>query len=158
VDVKTSLITVAYYGTIYEANEYFSKRLHERAWTNSKPANREKALWAATSIIDALNFKGAKHSDSQFLEFPRDDDTEVPIEIRMATYEIAQSLLDGKDPDEELENLGVIHRGMGSARSSYSRTQVPIEHIINGVPSQPAWNWLKPFLRDDVDIVLTRIR
>lgn len=151
-------MVIEYYGTIYEADEYFSQRLHERAWTNSKAVDREKALLAATFIIDALNFKGAKHSDSQFLEFPRDDDTEVPVEIRLATYEVAQSLLDGIDPDEELENLGVISLGMGSTRTSYSRTQVPIEYIINGVPSPQAWRWLKPFLRDDAYVVLSRTR
>jgi hypothetical protein len=154
---EISHLTYGYYGTIYEAREYFSNRLHGRAWTNSNPLDRKKALWAAALIIDALNYKGDKHSESQFLEFPRDDDTEVPEEIRVASYEIAYSLLDGKNPDDELENLAVIHHGIGSARSSYSRNQVPLKHIINGVPSEQAWRLLQPYLREDGAILLTRI-
>jgi len=150
-------ITVEYYGTLQEANDYFGNRLHERVWSKSSPTNRERALWAASLIIDALNFKGDKHSESQWLEFPRDDDTEVPEEIRVTSYEIAHSLLDGKDPDLELEALGIISHSIQDTTTSYSRQQVPIEHIINGVPSEQAWRLLRPFLREDDAIVLSRI-
>ena len=94
---------------------------------------------------------------SQPLEFPRGADTEVPEAIRMASYEIAHSLLDGKDPEMELENLGIVSQGFGSVRTAYNRSQVPIEHIINGIPSAAAWRLLKPFLRDDEAIKLSRI-
>jgi len=171
-DINTEI-----YGSVVEATVYFSLRLHENVWSKANPADRFKALWAATQIIDALNFKGYKHSTyvvlqaspgangatireaeaSQFLEFPRDADIEVPEEIQLATYEIASSLLDGKDPELELENLGIISQGFASVRSSYSRNQVPINHIINGVPSPQAWRWLRPFLREDDAIVLARV-
>ena len=49
--------------------------------------------------------------------------------IRCACYEIGHSLLDGKDPEMELENLGVISQGYGSVRTTYSRTHV-VEHIV----------------------------
>jgi hypothetical protein len=166
-----------YYGTLQEANDYFDNRLHETAWYRARATDRPKALIAATRIIDALNFKGYKHtvqvlldgdpdaSDediraqeaAQPLEFPRGDDTEVPEAIRMACYEIAHSLLDGKDPELELENLGIVSQGYESVRTTYSRTQVPIEHIINGVPNAQAWRLLRPFLRDDDAIKLARI-
>ena len=48
---------------------------------------------------------------SQELEFPRGADTEVPEAIRRACYEIAHTLLDGKDPELELENLGIVSQG-----------------------------------------------
>lgn len=170
-------ITSDFYGTVVEANEYFSLRLHERAWTDAIPTDRSKALWAATVIIDALNFKGHRATvytlleatplatdeeireaeASQPLEFPRGADTVVPEDIRRATYEIAHAMLDGKDPELELETLGIVSQGYASVRTSYSRNQVPIEHIINGVPSPQAWRWLKPFLRDDDQIVLSRV-
>jgi hypothetical protein len=176
-DAATNHITVEYYGTIYEANEYFAQRLHERVWSEASPADRVRALWAATLIIDALNYKGQRHpvyevlqgnpdadaatiraaDASQILEFPRDADTEVPEEVRLATYEIAQALLDGKDPELELETLGIVSQGFQSVRTSYSRNQVPIDHIINGVPSPQAWRWLRPLLRDDDATTLSRI-
>ena len=162
---------------IAEATEYFAQRLHETAWSAASDADREKALVAATQIIDGLNFKGCKHSvytlldansaadtseiqateASQALEFPRGADTEVPEAIRRACYEIAYALLDGKDPELELENLSVESMGYGQVRTGYSRNQVPIEHIINMVPSSVAWRLLRPFLRDGDAVKLSRV-
>lgn len=166
-----------YYGTLQEANEYFDNRLHESAWYGARPADRPKALIAATKILDTLSYKGNKHtvqelldanpnatSDeireqeaAQPLEFPRGSDTEVPDAIRLACYEIAHSLLDGKDPEIELENLGIVSQGYESVRTTFSRNQVPIEHIINGVPNALAWRLVRPFLRDDDAIKLARV-
>ena len=166
-----------YYGDVSEADGYFGMRLHEAAWSESPSAERPKALWAASLIIDALNYKGMKHSvytllqanpsaknedirateAAQPLEFPRGADSEVPQAIRLAAYEIAHALLDGKDPELELENLGIVSQGFGQVRTTYNRSQVPIEHIINGIPSASAWRYLKPFLRDDEAIKLSRV-
>jgi hypothetical protein len=94
---------------------------------------------------------------SQPLEFPRGTDSEVPDTIKCACFEIAHSLLDGKDPELELENLGIISHGYASVRTTYNRNQVPIEHLINYVPNALAWRWLRPFLRDEDAVILTRI-
>jgi hypothetical protein len=165
------------YGTLGEADTYFENRLHETAWTGATPASRGKALIAARAIMDALNYKGYKHAVytllqanpsatqeqiraaeiSQPLEFPRGADTEVPEAIRIAEYEIAHALLDGKDPELELENLAVNSMGYGQVKTSYERTQLPIEHIINLVPSSVAWRLLKPFLRDSDALKLSRL-
>jgi hypothetical protein len=168
---------VAYYGTLEEAEEYFANRLHESAWSGAAPSDRPKALWAATQLIDALNFKGHKHpvyellrqnpratsaeiraaEASQALEFPRGADADVPEAIRRACYEIAHSLLDGKDPELELEALGILSQGYSSVRTTYSRDHVPIEHVVNGVPNAGAWRLIRPFLRDADEIKLSRI-
>jgi len=162
---------------IAEATGYFAQRLHETAWSDASDANREKALIAARGIIDGLNYKGNKASVytllqanpsasqdairaaevSQSLEFPRGADTEVPEAIRIAEYEIAYALLDGKDPELELENLAISAMGYGAVKTSYERSQLPIEHIINLVPSSVAWRLLKPFLRDSDAIKLSRL-
>jgi len=160
-----------------EANDYFANRLHETAWTDASDVDREKALIAARGIIDALNYKGDKHAvymlllanasapqdeirvaeASQSLEFPRGADTEVPEAVRIASYEIAYALLDGKDPELELENLAVNAMNYGGVKTSYERSQLPIEHIINMVPSSVAWRLLKPFLRDSDALKLARL-
>lgn len=187
-------INTEYYGDVTEAGEYFAMRLHETAWTAASIADRPKALWAATQIIDTLNYKGFKapvwtllqtysltdipHYNpdasasgvvqptmdairtaeaSQPLEFPRGADTTVPEAIRKACYEIAHSLLDGKDPEIELENLGISSQGYSSVRTTFARDQVPIEHLINGVPNAMAWRLLRPFLRDGDAIKLSRV-
>jgi hypothetical protein len=162
---------------VAEASEYFSQRLHETAWTGASDADREKALIAARGIIDGLNYKGHKASvytllqtnpsasqeqiraaeASQPLEFPRGADTEVPEAIRIAEYEIAYALLDGKDPELELENLAVSAMGYGAVKTNYERSQLPIEHVVNLVPSSAAWRLLKPFLRDSDALKLSRL-
>jgi hypothetical protein len=165
---------MAYYGSVEEANEYFAMRLHEFAWSTADILDQPKALNAATQIIDSLNFKGMKATVAaladdasnseitaaeiaQELEFPRGSDTVVPLAIRKATYEIAHSLLDGKDPEVELENLGIVSQAYASVRTTYSRNQVPIEHIVNGIPNAQAWRWIKPFLRDEDAFKLNRV-
>lgn len=165
------------YATIQEAEAYFVDRLHETAWSLSLPAERPKALLAATRIIDSLSYKGYKAAvqtlltadpdatlaeirvaeASQALEFPRGADTEVPEQILWACYEIAYALLDGVDPDFELENMSMNNHGIGSVRVSYNRNQEPLEHFMNGVPSATAWKYLKPFLRDDDSVKLIRV-
>ena len=162
---------------VAEANEYFAQRLHETAWSEARDTDREKALIAARGIIDGLNYKGHKHAvylhlqarpsasqaeiraaeGSQPLEFPRGADMEVPEAIRIAEYEIAYALLDGKDPELELENLAVSAMGYGAVKTNYERSQLPIEHIINLVPSSVAWRLLKPFLRDSDALKLSRL-
>ena len=56
---------------------------------------------------------------SQPLEFPRGEDTQVPEAIRIAEYEIAYALLDGKDPELELENLAISAMGYGTVKTTY---------------------------------------
>ncbi len=170
-------IDATFYGTLDEADEYFANRLHETAWTEASANDRRKALIAARGIIDGLNYKGNKHSvytllqanpsatqdeiraseASQPLEFPRGAHAEVPEAIRVASYEIAYALLDGKDPELELENLAVNSMGYGAVKTSYERSQLPIEHIVNLVPSSVAWRLLKPFLRDSDALKLLRL-
>ena len=94
---------------------------------------------------------------SQPLEFPRGADTVVPDAIRQAEYELAYSLLDGIDPQMELENLSVTAQGYAEVRTHYERNMVPIEHLINLVPNPLAWSLLKPFLRDDQAVRLSRV-
>ncbi|MEX0827564.1 MAG: hypothetical protein WD005_01290, partial [Haliea sp.] len=70
-----------YYGILADADDYFAHRLHERAWSNSDATQHEKALWAATQIIDTLNFKGYKATVFALLEADPDATDE---EIREA--------------------------------------------------------------------------
>jgi hypothetical protein len=171
---------MATYASVVEAQAYFDERLNENAWTDASPQDRIKSLVAATRIIDRLNFKGYKKtvydylngledlsqadqaeinaaSASQELQFPRDTDTDIPIEIKYACYEIAYALLDGIDPDLELENLAIISHGYASVRTTYSRSHNPPEHLNAGVPSATAWRFLRPFLREPGGIILSRV-
>ena len=165
------------YGTVNDALDYFSNRLFSSVWTESEVADRPKALSAATRIIDCLNFKGYKAAvytlletnslataaqireaeASQELEFPRDMDTEVPGEVERACYEIAYALLDGRDPELELETLAVTSQKYAAVATTYNRDMQPVDHIAHGVPSVSAWRLLCPFLRDTDGIKMSRV-
>ena len=165
------------YGTITEANDYFATKLHTYTWDDSSNVDKQKSLYQATRIIDRLNFRGNKSTVyalleanedaesedireaelSQELEFPRDGDVSIPADIQVACFEIAQALLDGIDPDMELENLGVESVSYAGVRTGYYRNQEAVEHLANGIPSATAWRYLLPFLRDSKSVRLTRI-
>jgi len=171
----------SYYGSLADANEYFDNRLFEEAWFDAAASDRPKALIKATQIIDALNFKGDKATvydilydadgdeldvtdeeireaeEAQETEFPRGEDIEIPDAILIACWEIAHALLDGIDPELDVENLGVVSQGYASVRTTYARSQSQVEHLMHGVPSATAWRYLKPFLRDADDVKLSRV-
>lgn len=109
-------------------------------------------------------YKGAKHTvyelddatrdeiiaadTAQWLEFPRGPETEVPVEIEHACYEVAYALLEGVDQETQVENLSVVSDAYSRVRNRYGRSTSRTNQIINGIPSMIAWKLLKPFLVD----------
>lgn len=149
-------VAIPFYGDYWHADQYMAGKLSSGAWENATPSDRIRALKDATRRIDQLNFIGARNSSVQPLEFPRGTDIVVPKNIRLACYEIALALLDGVEPDLEIENLDATVQGWSGARTTYDRTSVP-DHIRAGIPSQMAWNWIKPYLVDPRAITLSRV-
>lgn len=149
-------LTWNFYGTQSRANIYFSKRLNTRIWDSAIYSDREAALITATRAIDKLNFAGDKNDSTQALQFPRGDDTEIPVNIEYATYEIALMLLDGTDMDQEAESLGVMSEAYSGVRTTYDVSYVN-NHIRAGIPSIEAWDYLLPFLRDPTQLRLSRV-
>lgn len=144
------------YGTLQEAHNYLSRKLNNEAWLEAIPEKRLAAITEATRIIDTLNFRGKKYISTQLLQFPRTNDTTVPYDIKIACYEIALRLLDGFDPEYEVENLGSTNQGVGGLRDTYDRSFV-LEHIRSGVPSPRAWALLKPYLVDPRTVIISRV-
>lgn len=147
---------MANYITDTEGDTYFSNRLNTSAWDDATTANKNKAISQATAIIDRLNYEGRRTSESQENQFPRYDDSVVPQDIKDACAEIAKSLLDGIDPELELENLNMTNMKYGPVSTTYNRNTVP-EHIVHGVPSGVAWRLLKLYLRDAQSVELMRV-
>ena len=147
------------YGTLAESGQYFENRLHSGPWFTYVPKDRERALLAATRLIDALNFRGCKISDDQPREFPRtSSDGLTPDDIVQATFEMAFTLLvSGKDPEAELEALGITSQGISSVRTTYNRLVITHEHIMSGIVSLHAWRLLYPWLNQKDTINLDRV-
>lgn len=150
------------YDTYINADIYFANRLHTLAWDEAASTEKTIALTEATQRIDRLRFSGTMVDDDQDLEFPRyyGDDVEgdeiVPDDIKIACYELAFALLDGVDPDFELENLAVVSQGYSSVRIAKS-SMIPQDHIAAGIPSATAWRHLMPYLASDRSIRVYRV-
>jgi hypothetical protein len=165
---------MAQYATSEEAAAYFADRLHSEVWDAADTDNRTKALKTATVAIDRLRFVGQRHAvyvavqagataeailasvATQVLEFPRDSDEEIPQDIKNACCEEALALLDGKDPDQELEDLAVISQGYSSVRVTVDRSFTQ-EHLNAGIVSPRAWRFLKPYLAESRSFKINRV-
>lgn len=91
------------YGTVTEADDYFSGRYDPAAWTALTTAKKESALIMATAQIDAgFAYRGCRYgsstegaSDYQQLEFPRnftvdnDGAAIIPKNVKSANFEQA---------------------------------------------------------------------
>ena len=144
------------YGSVTYGNKYFLTKLNTSAWDDSSDTDKLKSLCEATRIIDRFRFKWAKTDPDQFLEFPRNEETEVPDDITYACYEIAIALLDGYDYEKEFANLSVKSHRFSGTEVVYSDDGMP-EYQLLGLPSALAWSYLRPFIVDTRQINLFRI-
>lgn len=145
-----------YYGTLTAAEVYFNYRLNSDAWDDALVKDREAALIQATRAIDKLNYENEKYEEDQVLQFPRGDDETVPVEIEYACYEIAIKLLEGHDSEVEAESMGVLTETYSGVRTTYQQGYAT-EHLRAGIPSIEAWEYLKPYLRDQRGVELLRV-
>lgn len=145
------------YGTITEANTYFADKVKHEIWDEASDSDKTRGLKTATIHIDRLNFLGDKTEEDQENEFPRNvTDDLTPDQIKYACYEIAYSLLEGKDPELELETLSLESASLSPAKVVFNRDAVP-EHLANFIVSALAWSYLKPYLRMSERLQLHRI-
>ena len=145
------------YGTLASADAYWLAKMdYDQLWAGQPDSEKTKALVTATQLIDALNFQGSKTVSTQELEFPRGTDTIVPTKIEEACYEIAYAILDGRDPEKDLEHINAQTVGYGTARLRVNAAKAP-ESKVHGIPSELAWKWLKPFLRDKGSLTFVRV-
>jgi hypothetical protein len=135
---------------------YMATRVGSDAWDEAETADKDKALGHATRIIDNLNYLGMKAVADQENAFPRHGQTDVPSDVLNACCEIALALLDGVNPELELENLSQVASGYANVKTTFNRDSLP-EHILAGVPSSTAWRYLKPWLQDNRSVNMIRV-
>lgn len=144
------------YLTPAQALEYFQKRLYSDNWYSSSIENRQAALIQATQLIDRLPLIGTKTESTQTLQFPRDPDTDVPQDVLMACCEIAYELLSGAQMNKDYEAINLAQATAGSIKSQRDMRAQP-EHIVYGIPSYKAWYFLRNYLINRRDVVLSRV-
>lgn len=149
-------VTGICYGDRERADRYFDNRLRSEPWKRSTIDEKDAALAEATRLIDRFNFVNDKASNEQGLQFPRTGDTEVPLPIELACYEVAIKLVDGFDPDTEADVLATSDQRFSVVRTTYNRDYIP-DHLRAGIPSIVAWEHIKPYLRDPLTISYSRV-
>lgn len=133
------------YATEAGADAYFALEYGYPRWASA--ADKDKALHTATRLLNTLNYAGGKTDDSQVNEFPRDGETDVPQHIKDATCLIAYSLIDGIEPETELQSINTTAFKYGQVSDSKDTDFIP-EYRTHGIPNAQAWMMIQPYLRD----------
>jgi len=144
------------YVTQIEVDTYVQTKLDSAPWDDSDLTDRGKAISESTRILSNLNWAGDKTVATQELEFPRGGDTQIPQNIKDACSEIVLALLDGVNPENEVNSQRVMAHGYSSVKTTYNPDLVS-DHYMAGVPSYLAWQKLLPFLRDPGEVTLSRV-
>ncbi len=132
------------YISVADANEYFDTRINAETWEDADATEHLKALLTATRAIDTLPFIGEKNDKDQDHEWPRGGN-DTPDGIMIACCEEALSLLEGRDPILEQENLRALSQTFANVKMAYD-PRVIAEHINYGITSSIAWRYLKPYI------------
>jgi hypothetical protein len=90
------------YLTLSEAQNYADRDVNNADWDNATDDQRTRALLTATRNLDLVGFVGERATTTQALAWPRKNfrttektytDTEIPAEIKQATWELANALI-----------------------------------------------------------------
>lgn len=135
------------YATIAQGDAFMAGQLDSSVWDAATRVTKHKSLVMATRAISRLNFSGCKVDEDQSLEFPRGDDTDIPVEIIEACVLIANAYLDGYNLDHEIQNQQLTSQTYASVSATYDRSTT-MAYQAAGIPSYDAWLLLLPFLRD----------
>lgn len=122
----------------YATTEAYEDLAAQRGIVLLRPSSQ--TLMQALDYMELQVYKGEKTDPDQFLEWPRNGDTEIPVKIKLAQMEAAGIYDRGEDP---LGTVGqrVIEKtvhGAVTQRFSDSGTSTPIYRKLNAT--------LRPYL------------
>lgn len=109
------------------------------AWATADPDDRKRALVTATAKLDQLfRFRGVRATETQALEWPRDDADTLPAAIVQATARLAYFLVSRTDdPFTPGEESGLASISYGSELSMSfepgATSRSPGDHFMAGV-------------------------
>ena len=144
------------YASVHEGDNFFEDELGGEAWSSATKSQQQKALNKAARLINRLRYSGYKTSGTQYEEFPRNGETDVPDDIMIAVILVADRLLDGIDTETEFENLQLTSATFSQISSTYNRKTIA-PHVAAGIPSSDAWRLLLPYLKVSTTIPLCRV-
>ena len=99
------------YVTVAEADAYNAIRPSAQTWAALSDSEKEQRLVAASDYLDSQYiFTGKKTDPNQPREFPRNGETEVPMAIKKAVFELAlqDSLTSNASAEVKREKVDVL--------------------------------------------------
>ena len=99
------------YVTVAEADAYHAIRPSANAWAALTEPEKEQRLVAASDYLDSQYiFNGKKTDENQPREFPRNGETDVPMAIKKAVFELAlqDSLTSNSSAEVKREKVDVL--------------------------------------------------
>ena len=125
-DASVGLESSTSYVSVEEAKAYLNNLSKGSSLANLSDEDLQKKLNSSTQFINnEYNFIGKKATPDQALEFPREDQTEIPINIKYASIELAILINSEKvfvDPGDE--SLPVIESTVGPLTTKYATSQI----------------------------------
>jgi hypothetical protein len=102
----------------YATTEEFEAAAASRGVTLLRPSSQ--TLTQALDYIELQTYKGEKTDPDQFLEWPRNGDTEIPLKIKLAQMEAAGIYDKGGDPLGDVGQRVTQETVFGAVSVSYS--------------------------------------
>ena len=99
------------YVTVAEADAYNAIRPSAQTWAALSESEKEQRLVAASDYLDSQHiFTGKKTDPIQPREFPRNGETDVPMAIKKAVFELAlqDSLTSNSSAEVKREKVDVL--------------------------------------------------
>ena len=81
------------YSTLAFADAWMAEQLHNAEWTAASDSDKESALQIGTLYVDLREYQGTATTTTQALKFPRNGQTDVPVQIRYAAISLALEYL-----------------------------------------------------------------
>jgi hypothetical protein len=146
------------YGSVVDASAYLVeyKLDYQAVWNATSLVQQTVAYNQAVRLVESLIFAGEKTDPVQLLDFPRDGLTDVPENIVRAVYEIAFALIAGKDTQLEADTRSVVQT-RGPLGNQTINPRYLTDARRHNIPSEVAWQYLCPFLRDVRSPVIERL-
>ena len=130
------------YVTLEEANGILEAVFDNAEWQSLTDEQKKVCLVNAANRINLLAVKGEKLDSSQELSFPRDWETAVSNNVKMAQCYEALEICRYNYKREREMNSGIVSRSMESVSVTYAKQS----NNQKGLYSKDSFNFLREYL------------
>ena len=132
------------YVTLEEANGILEAVFDNEEWQSLTTEQKTVALINAATKLDNMYLKGAKLSENQEMQFPRDWETDVSEKVKMAQCYEALEICRYNYKRAREQSAGVVSRGMESVSVTYSGKEP--KKYGGKLLSEDAYNFIRSYL------------